>query len=165
SSDLGGHLVQDLLRRFGGDGNQGDVDVLATRHALEVFEIVDWHAAPRLLADLGVGDVEHRDNLKALTLESGVIGKRLAEIARAHHADAQLPIEAENLAQVAAEILNVVADATNAKLTEIRQILSNLGGVEMESFRQRLRRNGFGAGSLELIQAAQVNRQSIRREL
>ena len=41
------------------------------------------------------------DDLEAFALEAGIVGQRKAEVAGAHHRDAQLAIEAEDLAQVA----------------------------------------------------------------
>ena len=64
--------------------------------------------------------------------------------------DAQLAIEAENLAQVALQILDVVADAAHAELAEVRQVLADLRGVQMELLGERLRRDRLDAGGLEL---------------
>ena len=74
-------------------------------------------------------------------------------------------IEAENLPQVTAEVADVVADAAHAELAEVREVLADLRGVQVELFGERLRRNGANARLLELIQAAQVDRQPIGREL
>ena len=51
-----------------------------------------------------------------------------------HDCDAQMAIQAENLAEVPPQILDVVSDAPNAKLTEIGQVLANLGGIQVELF-------------------------------
>ena len=50
-------------------------------------------------------------------------------------------IEAEDLPQVPAQFLDVVADAADAELAEIRQVLPDLRGVQVELLGQRLRRH------------------------
>ena len=81
------------------------------------------------------------DDLEAFLAEAGVVGERQAEVAGAHDRDAQLAIEAEDLPQVPAQVLDVVADAADAELAEIREVLANLRGVEVELLGQRLRRD------------------------
>ena len=48
------------------------------------------------------------------------------------------------------QILDVVADAAHAELAEVREVLANLRGVEMELLGQRLRRDRLDAGGVEL---------------
>ena len=164
--DAGGHhLVEHVLRRFGRHGDHGDVDVLLAHDLLQLLQIVNRHAAPRLVADLGIGDVEHRHDLEAFALEARIVGQRQAEVAGAHHRDAQLAIEAEDLAQVALQVLDVIADAADAELAEVGEVLADLRRVEVELLGQRLRRDGLDAGGLELVEAAQVDRQPIGGQL
>src|SRR5438445_2719312 len=129
------------------------------------MNVVDRHAAARFLTDLRAQVVEERDDLEAFLPESGIVGEREAEIAGAHDRDAQLAIEAEDLAQMALQVADVIADAAHAELAEVGEILSNLGGVQMELLGERLRRDGLDAGVLERVQAAQVHRQAIGGEL
>src|SRR5688572_4097870 len=131
-------LLEHMLRRIGRHGDQRDVDLLAPHDLLQLFQIVDRHAALRFVADLGLGDVEHRDNLEAFAFESRIVGERQTQVAGAHDGHAQLAIKAEDLAQVPLEILDVVADAPHAELAEIRKVLADLRRVEMELFGQRL---------------------------
>ena len=132
---------------------------------LQLPEIEDWDAAPGLVADLGVSDVEQRDDLEPLPAEAGIVGKRQSEVAGAHHRDPELAVEAENLAQVTLEVLDVIADASDAKLAEIRQILADLRRVQVKLLGQRLGRNGVDAGRFELSQAAQIDRKTVGRQL
>ena len=74
-------------------------------------------------------------------------------------------IEAEDLAQVPAQILDVVADAADAELAEVREVLADLRRVEMELLGERLRRHSPHAGALERGQAAQVDREAVGRQL
>ena len=80
----------------------------------------------------------------------GIVGEREAEVAGADDRDAQLAIEAEDLAQVALQIADVVADAADAELAEVGEILANLRGVQVELLGQRLRRDRPHAGVFEL---------------
>ncbi len=51
---------------------------------------------------------------------------------------------------------DVVADATNPKFAEQRQIFPDLGGVQTETLGKSLRRNRPDSGGLELLQAPHV---------
>ena len=48
---------------------------------------------------------------------------------------------------MAAQVLDVVADAAHAELAEIGEVLANLRGVQMKLLGQRLRRDGADAGA------------------
>ena len=63
-----------------------------------------------------------------------VVGERQTEIAGADDRDAQLAIETEDLAQVPPQIADVVADTAHAELSEVREVLANLRGVQMKPF-------------------------------
>ena len=109
---------------------------------------MSWIGTPlaRLVADLLVGRVEERGDLEAFLTESGIVGERQAEVAGAHDRHAQPPVEAQDLAQVPAQLLDVVADAAHAELAEVREVLANLRGVQMELLGERLRRDRLDAG-------------------
>ncbi len=68
------------------------------------MDVVDRHAAARLLADLGALVVEERRNLEAFLAEARIVGEREAQVAGADDGDAQLAIEAEDLPQMALQI-------------------------------------------------------------
>ena len=74
-------------------------------------------------------------------------------------------VEAEDLPQVAPQLLDVVADAAHAELAEIREVLADLRGVEVELLGERLRRDGLDAGRVERVEATQVDRQPVGRQL
>ena len=80
-------------------------------------------------------------------------------------ADPDPAVEAEDLPQVRAQLLDVIADAAHAEFAEIGEILANLRGVQVELLGQRLRRNRLHAGIVERIQAPQVDRQPIGGQL
>ena len=68
-------------------------------------------------------------------------------------------------AQVAPQLLDVVADAADAELAEVGEILANLRRVEVKLLGQRLRGDRPHAGRVERVEAAQVDRQPVGREL
>ena len=156
---------EDVLRGRRRHGDDGDADAVAPRDLLQIVDVVDRHAAARLLADLLAQVVEERRDLEAFLAEARIVGEREAEVAGAHDRDAQLAIEAEDLAQVALQIADVVADAADAELAEVREVLANLRGVQVELLGERLRRDGADAGVLERVQAAQVDGKPIGGEL
>ena len=114
---------------------------------------------------LSLSVVEQRRDLEAFLAEARVVGEREAEVAGADDGDAQLAIEPEDLAQVALQIADVVADAAHAELAEVGEVLADLRGVQVELFGERLGRNRLDAGRLELVQAAQVDREAVGGEL
>src|SRR5439155_23621177 len=146
-------------------GDDGDADAVASREPLEVVDVVDRHAAARLLADLGAQVVEERGDLKTLPAKPRVVGERKPQVACADDGDAKSAVETENLSEVALEIAHVVADAAHAELAEVREVLADLGRVEGELLGQRLRGNGPDLGLLELIQAAKIDRQAVGGQL
>ena len=54
-------------------------------HGPQAPDVVDGHPAPRLLSDLRRRPVEQGDRLEPLAGEAGVIGQGLAEVPGAHH--------------------------------------------------------------------------------
>jgi hypothetical protein len=135
------------------------------RDALQLLDVVDGHAATRLVADLVGRRVEERRNLETLLAETGVVREREAEIARADNRDTQATVEPEDLAKVPPQFLDVVPDAANAELAEVREVFSNLRGVEMELLGEALRGDRLDTAGIELVETAEVDRQAVRREL
>ena len=134
---------------------------VAARDLLQIADVVNRHAAPRLLADLLVPVVEERRDLEAFLPEPRIVGERKAQIAGAHDRDAQLLIQSENLTKMPLQVADVVADAADAELAEVRQVLADLRGVQMELLGQRLGRNRADAGAIELVQTAKIHREAI----
>jgi hypothetical protein len=63
------------------------------------------------------------------------------------------------------QVLDVVADAADAELTEVGEVLADLGGVEMKLLGQRLRGDGLDTCGLELVEAAQIHGEPVGCEL
>jgi len=69
------------------------------------------------------------------------------------------PVETKYYSDMIAQILDIVANAANAKLAEVTQVLPDLSRVEIELLSQRLRRDGFDSGAVKRIETAKVNTQ------
>src|SRR5687768_4397610 len=116
------------------------------------------------MTDLLVRGIEERRDLESFLSKPGIVRKRESEIARAHDRHAQMTIESENLPQMAAQVLDVVADAANTELPEVREVLANLRGVELIALGQRLRGDRLHARRIQFVQAPKVNGQAIGGE-
>ena len=132
----------------------------------EIADVVDRHAGRATAGRPFRASVsKSADDLEAFLAEARIVGERQPEIAGAHDRDAQLAVEAEDLPQMPLQIADVVADAADAELAEIREVLADLRGVQMELLGERLRRDRPHAGAVERVQAAQIDRQTVGREL
>src|SRR5262249_51708355 len=121
-----------------GHGDDGNIEPLASGDPFEILDVVDRHPSPRLVSNLLVCSVEQRRDFKPFLAESRIVRECQTQIARADDRDAQPPIEAEDLAKVAPQFLDVVADTAYAEFTEVGEVFSNLRGVEVKLFRQCL---------------------------
>src|SRR5438094_3377473 len=91
--------VEYVLRRRGGHREHRDADPFALRDFLQIVDVVDRHAEPRLLPHLLGPVVEQRGDLEPFPPNSPIVGQREPEVAGAHDRHAQLLIETENLAE------------------------------------------------------------------
>src|SRR5688572_5078613 len=148
-----------------GHGNDRDIEPLAACQPLQVANIVNGHTAARFVANLLVRNIEERRNLKAFLSKSRIVGEREPEISGSHDADAQTPVESENLTKVPAKLSDVVADPTNTELSEVREVLPDLRGVEMKLFGERLRWDRLNTGGVQLVETAQIDRKAVRGQL
>src|SRR5688572_1016583 len=135
----GDDLLDYRLRMRSRNGDDRDVQPFPSNDALELLDVVNRHTATRFVTDLLIGRVEERRDLEPFLAESRVVGQCESQVAGSHDRNPQVPIEPEDLPQVAAQVLDVVADTANAELAEVRQVLANLRGVELVPLRKRLR--------------------------
>ena len=132
-------LVDDRLRVVRGYGDDRNVESLATREPFQVAYVVNGYTATRFMSDFLVRDIEQRSNLEPLLAEAGVVGEREPEVSGTHDAHSQASVESQNLTQMTAEFLDVIADAPNSELAEICQVLANLRRIQVELFCKGLR--------------------------
>ena len=153
-----------MLRRGRGNGDDRDLDAVSSRNAFEIVDVVDRHAAARLWPTFALNVSNSAEDLEAFLAEARVIGEREAQIAGAHDGDAQLAVEAENLAQMPLQIAHVVADAADAELAEVREVLPYLRRVQMKLLGQRLRGDRADADAVELVQAPEIDGETVGGE-
>src|SRR5690606_20419137 len=84
--------------------------------------------------DLGGGDVDHADDAEAALVEAAVAGERLSEVAGADDDDRPVVVEAELAANLVHQVGDLVAHATGAVATEVREVFADLGGVHAGQF-------------------------------
>ena len=121
-----------------GTAIDGDPDVLAADDLSQVADVVDRHAGPRTVTDLVTRGVEHRNDLEPLFTEAGIVRERQAEVAGPHDRDADPAVDAEDLPEMPAEFLHVVADAADAELPEVSEVFADLSRVEVKLLGERL---------------------------
>jgi hypothetical protein len=73
-------------------------------------------------------------------------------------------VEVEQAREVVGEAAHVVADAADAELTELREVLADLGRGEMEMAGELLRGDVVDPLRLELPKRAQVDREPVDGE-
>ena len=118
--------------------------------------------AAELRADhLRVG-VEDRDDAEAVVGEDVRAGDRLAEVAGAEEGDVVLARGVEDLADLADQRLDPVADAALAELAEAGEVAADLGRVDVGVLGELLRGDRLAAHLAGLDQHLQVAREPRR---
>src|SRR5687767_14533877 len=112
----GHYLVDDVLCRFRGNGNNGNRDLVARGELAQLPDIKNRHAQARFLTDFGRERIEQCRNLEPLLLKPRIVCERKTEVAGAEDRNLQPAVEAENLPKVLFQILDVVADAAYPEL-------------------------------------------------
>ena len=115
-----------------------------------------------LLADqLRVG-IEDRDDPEAVVGEDVGAGDRLAEVAGAEQGDVVLARGVQDLADLADQRLDAVADAALAELAEAREVAADLGRVDVRVLGQLLGGDRLPAHLARLDQHLEVAREAGR---
>src|SRR5487761_2062504 len=83
--------------------------------------------------------IECGRDFESLRPKATVLGDSLAEPAHAHQAHPPLPVDAEDLAQLGQQTVDIVAPALLAKAPEVAQVLADLGRGHVEQLSERLR--------------------------
>ena len=74
-------------------------------------------------------------------------------------------IESENLRQMESQIFDEITGAAHAKLAKVTKVFANLRRIQIELLGEVLRRDCLDSRSGQLVQATQVNAQTVRGEL
>lgn len=120
--------VGHALRKGSRHRDDANLDVALLDDGLEAADILHLDVVDRAADDVRVL-VEERDEVKAERHEVLVVRERDAEMADADDRDIPVVVEAEDAADVALELIDVVTDALLAELAEGREILAICSGV------------------------------------
>src|SRR5882762_11680638 len=74
-------------------------------------------------------------------------------------------VEAENFRQVFPQVVDEIPGPAHAELAKVTQVFANLRRVEIELLSQLLRRDRLDSSGRQLVQATQIDAQTIRRQL
>ena len=131
-------IVGRLLRRRRRHGEHADDDVLVVHQLGRSLVLADRHVADGR-ADLRRVLVEDGGDVDAVLGEDRGARDRLAEAARADERDVVLALRPEDLADLAEQRVDVVADAALAELAERRQVAADLRRVDVRVLGDLLR--------------------------
>ncbi len=151
-------VVRGLLGVLGGHGEHADDDVVLPDRLAQLAVGLNREppdATDRVAGLVGIR-VENDGDVDPVLGEDRRAGDRLAEPARADERDVVLPLRAQDLADLAEQRVDVVADAALAELAEGREVAADLGGVDVRVVRDLLRGNPVLAHLLGLRQNLQV---------
>ena len=124
--------------------------------------IPDHHAVERP-ADAGVINVVHADNLESTFTKPFVLSERRTDLARPDDDDVPLSSEAEDIAETGRERADGVAESALPERAEEREILADLCGGSAALGGEFSARDRLMAVRLELLQEAEVGRESSDR--
>ena len=113
-------------------------------------------------ADLRWIAVDSRNHFEACVVKADVTRQSASEMPHADDDDRPLLIETEELVQLFGERIDLIADATDAEVAELRQVFTDLCRGEMESLRKVLRRDGVEALRLQLAKTAQIEGETVQ---
>ena len=154
-------VVRSRLSARRGNGQHADDDVL----------VVDDVGQPLVRRHLDVADaatdllrvgVEDRGDVDPVLGEDRAAGDRLAEPAGADERDVVLALRAQDLADLAEQRVDVVADAALAELAEAREVAADLRRVDVRVVGDLLRRDPVLAHLLRLGQDLEIAREPRR---
>src|SRR5262249_52910162 len=148
-------LIGRRLRRFRGHRDDGDLHTARLDLAREITRGEDRNSID-LAVRLRRVVVEDHHEPEALAPEAAVVKAGGAAIAECQGADRAPPVGPENALEPGLQARDVIADAANAELAEIRQVLAPLGRVQIEPLGQVLRGPRLHAVFLELPKAARI---------
>ncbi len=152
-------LVGDLLGDGGGDGENGHADAVFPDEIGQPLAGQDGDRGARAEATR-VG-IEGGDDLEAF-LGKAVVGEEGgAEVAGADEDDGLERLIAEHVGDHATQRLDVVAEAAGAELSEVGEVLAELGGFDAGGAGQGLAGDGLDGVVPQALEAAEVDGQPI----
>jgi putative hemolysin len=147
-----------LLSGFGRHGHYRQLDVLFPDDPRQLAKVTDGDL-PGEAADLRGGDVERGHQLEALLSEALVSQKGPAEVAGANHDHVPGLVGAEDPPKLVDQRPDAVSHARPAELAEVGQVLSHLGGGDLEAVGQAAGGDLLHALGAEVLQLPEVEAQ------
>ena len=154
-------VVGRALRARGGDRQHADDDVLLPDDVGKTLVRGHLDVADPTADFLRVG-VEDRGDVDAVLREDRAAGDRLAEAAGPDQRDVVLALRPQDLADLAEQRVDVVADAALAELAEAGQVPADLGGVDVRVVGDLLRGDALLPHLLGLRQDLEIAGESRR---
>ena len=118
------------MRVVGWDCDDADDDVLLADRVGQATVVADGNVANRPPHLVGVGVEDGRD-VDPVLGEDGRARDRLSEPARADQGDVVLSLSPQDLADLAEERIDVVADPALPEFAECREVAPDLGRIDV----------------------------------
>src|SRR4051812_2377688 len=99
---------------------------------------MDRYARARTLPDFLAHRVEQRHDFESLVTKSRIVRQRETEVPGPHDGDGDATVESEDLTEMPAQFLDVIADASHSELTKVGEVLSDLRCVQVKLLGQGL---------------------------
>lgn len=131
------------LRPGGGGGDDPDLHAFLSDHRLQVVDGVDGLAAGQPPAYLGRVDIEDRHELVALADKILMRQERRAQVPDPHQSHLPDLVEAQDAPDLEEQLLDEIAHPPDAELTEVSQVLADLGRVDAALLGQFVRGDDF----------------------
>ena len=151
----GDETVGDLLCDAFGHRQHRDGGVIGGTVGVQLVHPANGDAVHRG-ADDGGGNVESGVEEEAALVEVKVLQQRVTEVARADDDEAALVIHAEDVADLGAQLHDVVAVALLTKFAEAAQILPDLRGGHAHALAERAGRDAHDALGVQLVEVTVV---------
>src|SRR6202049_1577880 len=152
-----------VLRELAGDGEDADHRSGFAHDLRQVGGVADGEAGEGA-ADLARIVVHSGDDVEGAVVEAEVAGEGAAEVAHADDDHRVIAVEAEERVEVLGELGDLVADAADAELAELGEVLADLGRRQVIAPRHLLRGDARETKLLQLAQAAEVEREAVEGE-
>ena len=143
-----------------GHGDDTDLNVTLGDDLRKIGNVLHATLSDARADDDGIR-VENRGKPEAEARDSLIVCKRCTEVSHADDSNIPMIVESQYAADALFQLRDIVADALLAKLSEERQIFTNLFGVDGKAAAELLRGGDLHALVRQLTQTAIVARQPV----
>ena len=152
--------ISQRLRHALGHGQYRHVGLVIGHIFLQLVHGMDLYA-PDLRADEGGGDVESGVDAEADLLKIKVLQQRVAQVAHTDDDQAVSLVDAEDVADLGAQLGHVVAVALLAELAEAAQVLTDLRGGDVHFCAKGVGADTHDALVIQVIQIAVISGEAV----